>query len=145
MRKILLARCLAASTSSVMAQSNSTIRVVLQDDIVTLDPSRSSQVVDRIVFSSLCNSLLDISPDLKIVPMLATSWSMSADNKTLTFKLRQGVKFHDDEPFNAAAVKANLDRSRSMPASNRKSELASINQLEVVDVYTVAIVLKAPD
>ena len=145
MRKILLAAALAASASAVMAQSNSTIRIGLQDDIGTLDPARSSQVVDRIVFSSLCNSLLDISPDLKIVPMLATSWSMSTDSKTLTFKLRQGVKFHDDEPFNAAAVKANLDRSRSMPASNRKSELASIDHVDVVDDYTVAIVLKAPD
>ena len=148
MRKILLAAALAASmasTSAVMAQSNSTIRIGLQDDIGTLDPARSSQVVDRIVFSSLCNSLVDIGPDLKIVPMLATSWSMSADNKTLTFKLRHGVKFHDDEPFNAAAVKANLDRARSMPASNRKSELASIDHVDVVDEFTVAIVLKAPD
>ena len=76
MRKILLAAALAASvasTSTVMAQSNSTIRIGLQDDIGTLDPARSSQVVDRIVFSSLCNSLVDIGPDLKIVPMLALS------------------------------------------------------------------------
>jgi peptide/nickel transport system substrate-binding protein len=148
MRKILLAAALAASvasTSTVMAQSNSTIRIGLQDDIGTLDPARSSQVVDRIVFSSLCNSLVDIGLDLKIVPMLALSWSMSADNKTLTFKLRHGVKFHDDEPFNAAAVKANLDRARSMPASNRKSELASIDHVDVVDEFTVAIALKAPD
>src|SRR6266702_1863405 len=148
MRKILLAAALAASvasTSAVMAQSNSTLRIGLQDDIGTLDPARSSQVVDRIVFSSLCNALVEIGPDLKIVPMLATSWSASADNKTLTFKLRQGVKFHDDEPFNAAAVKANIDRSRSMPASNRKSELASVDHVDVIDEYTVAIVLKAPD
>ena len=145
MRKLLLAATLAASTSAAMAQTGSTIRIGLQDDIGTLDPARSSQVVDRIVFSSLCNSLVDIGPDLKIVPMLATSWSMSADNKTLTFKLRQGVKFHDDEPFDAAAVKANLDRSRSMPSSNRKSELASIDHVDVVDANTVAIVLKAPD
>ena len=147
MRKILLAAALAASVSTgpVLAQSNSTIRIGLQDDIGTLDPARSTQLIDRIVFSSLCNSLVDIDPHLKIVPMLATSWSMSTDNKTLTFKLRHGVKFHDDEPFNAAAVKANLDRSRSMPASNRKKELASIDHVDVVDEFTVAIVLKAPD
>src|SRR5579864_1510537 len=142
MRRILIAAALAASASTAMAQ---TIRIGLQDDIGSLDPARSAQVVDRIVFSSLCNSLVDISPDLKIVPMLAISWSTSADGKTLTFKLRQGVKFHDDEPFNAAAVKANLDRARTLPTSNRKSELASIDHVDAIDEYTVAIVLKAPD
>jgi peptide/nickel transport system substrate-binding protein len=142
MRRLLIAAVLAASAGSALGQ---TIRIGLQDDIGTLDPARSAQVVDRIVFTSLCNALVDIGPDLKFVPMLATSWNTSADGKTLTFKLRHGVKFQDDEPFNAAAVKANLDRDRSMPDSNRKSELASVDHVQVVDEYTVALVLKAPD
>ncbi|HXZ06593.1 MAG TPA: ABC transporter substrate-binding protein [Paraburkholderia sp.] len=142
MRRMLIAAALAVSASAAMGQ---TIRIGLQDDIGSLDPARSAQLVDRIVFSSLCNSLVDIAPDLKIVPLLATSWSTSADGKTVTFKLRHGVRFHDDEPFNAAAVKANLDRARTLPTSNRKSELASIDHVDVVDEYTVAIVMKAPD
>jgi peptide/nickel transport system substrate-binding protein len=145
LNSVLIAAALTMSATAAKAQTSQTIRIGLQEDIGTLDPARSSQVVDRIVFSSLCNSLVDISPDLKIVPKLATSWSSSADNKTLTFKLRQGVKFQDDEPFNAAAVKANIDRSRSLPASNRKSELASVDHVDVIDDATVAIVLKAPD
>src|ERR1700761_4645048 len=145
MRRILIAAALALSATGAMAQTSQTIRIGLQDDIGSLDPARSVQLVDRIVFASLCNALVDISPDLKIVPMLATSWSTSADGKTLTFKLRQGVKFQNDEPFNAAAVKANIDRSRSLPASNRKSELASVDHVDVIDDATVAIVLKAPD
>src|SRR5258708_28797583 len=124
---MVIAAGLAGAASAAMGQ---TIRVGLQDDIGSLDPARSAQVVDRIVFSSLCNSLVDITPDLKIVPMLATSWTTSADGKTLTFKLRKGVKFHDDEPFNAAAVKANIDRARTMSTSNRKSELASIDHID---------------
>ncbi|HWT36615.1 MAG TPA: ABC transporter substrate-binding protein, partial [Paraburkholderia sp.] len=60
-------------------------------------------------------------------------------------KLRQGVKFQNDEPFNAAAVKANLDRYRSLPTSNRKSELSSVDHVDVVDDNTVTIVLKQPD
>jgi peptide/nickel transport system substrate-binding protein len=145
LNSVLIATALTVNATGAMAQAGQTIRIGLQEDIGTLDPARSSQVVDRIVFNSLCNSLVDISPDLKIVPKLATSWSVSPDNKTLTFKLRQGVKFQDDEPFNAAAVKANLDRSRSLPASNRKSELASVDHVDVIDDSTVAIVLKAPD
>jgi peptide/nickel transport system substrate-binding protein len=133
MRRILIAAALALSATSAMAQTSQTIRIGLQDDIGSLDPARSVQLVDRIVFASLCNALVDITPDLKIVPMLATSWTTSADGKTLTFKLRQGVKFQDDEPFNAAAVKANLDRDRTLPTSNRKSELASVDHLAVID------------
>jgi peptide/nickel transport system substrate-binding protein len=145
MRRVLIATVLAVSAGAAMGQTSQTIRIGLQEDIGTLDPARSSQFVDRLVFTSLCNSLVDIGADLKIVPKLATSWTQSADNKTLTFKLRQGVKFQDDEPFNAAAVKANLDRDRTLATSNRKSELASVDHVDVIDDYTVAIVLKAPD
>ncbi|MDQ7980864.1 ABC transporter substrate-binding protein [Paraburkholderia sp. SARCC-3016] len=144
MRRILMAVALALSASAAMAQT-SQIRIGLQDDIGTLDPARSVQFVDRIVFASLCNSLVDITPDLKIVPMLATSWTTSADGKTVTFKLRQGVKFQDAEPFNAAAVKANIERDMTLPTSNRKSELASIDHVDAIDANTVAFVLKQPD
>ncbi|APR37208.1 ABC transporter substrate-binding protein [Paraburkholderia sp. SOS3] len=144
MRRILMAAALALSASAAMAQT-SQIRIGLQDDIGTLDPARSVQFVDRIVFASLCNSLVDITPDLKIVPMLATSWTTSADGKTVTFKLRQGVKFQDGEPFNAAAVKANIERDMTLPTSNRKSELASIDHVDAIDANTVAFVLKQPD
>lgn len=144
MRRMLIGAALALCASAAMAQT-SQIRIGLQDDIGSLDPARSVQFVDRVVFASLCNSLVDITPDLKFTPMLATSWSTSADGKTLTFKLRQGVKFQDGEPFNAAAVKANLERDRTLQTSNRKSELASIDHIDTPDNYTVAIVLKQPD
>ncbi|KKB61446.1 ABC transporter substrate-binding protein [Robbsia andropogonis] len=132
-------------SQGAFAQSGQTLRIGIQDDIGTLDPAKSTQVVERMVFNSLCSSLVDITPDLKIVPKLATSWSQSADGKTLTFKLRHGATFQDGEPFNAAAVKANLDRYRTMPSSNRRSELASVDSVDVVSDDTVAIKLKAPD
>lgn len=143
MRRMLIAAALGMSASVAMAQT--TLRIGLQDDIGSLDPARSVQFVDRIVFTSLCNSLVDVGPDLKIVPMLATSWTTSADGKTMTFKLRQGVKFQDGEPFNAAAVKANIERYLTLPTSNRKSELSSVDHADVVDDSTVKIVLKQPD
>ncbi len=49
----------------------------------------------RIVFASLCDKLVEITPDLKIVPQLAQSWTISPDNKVLTFKLRTDAVFHD--------------------------------------------------
>jgi peptide/nickel transport system substrate-binding protein len=140
-----LAVAAALATTAGTALAQSALRIGLQDDIGTLDPARSGQVVDRMVMRSLCDSLIDVEPDLKFTPMLATSWSVSADGRTWTFKLRHGVKFQDDEPFDAKAVKANLDRSRTLPASNRKSELSSIDHVDAVSDDTVEIVLKAPN
>ena len=88
-----------------------------------LDPHRARTFVGRIVFTSMCDKLVEITPELKFVPQLATEWNWSDDSKTLTMKLRPGVKFHDGEAMNAAAVKANLDRARTLPDSLRKSEL----------------------
>lgn len=141
--QFVLVAALAAGVCPAFAQS--ALRIGLQDDIGTLDPARSSQFVDRNVLRSLCDSLVDVSADLKFVPMLATSWQVGDDGKTWTFKLRHDVKFHDGEPFDAQAVKVNLDRSRTLPTSNRKSELSFVDHVDVLAPDTVAIVLKAPD
>ena len=79
-----------------------------------LDPHRARTFVGRIVFTSLCDKLIDITPELEFVPQLATEWSWSDDGTTLTMKLREGVTFHDGEPFDAEAVKANIDRARTL-------------------------------
>jgi peptide/nickel transport system substrate-binding protein len=137
-----LAGLLAAGPA--MAQG-STFRIGLQEDPDVLDPHRARTFVGRIVFKGLCDKLLDATPQLQLVPRLATEWSFSADGKALTMKLRPGAKFHDGAPINAAAVKANLDRARTLRDSLRRSEVASIESVEPVDDLTVRINLKAPD
>ena len=52
--------------------------------------------------------------DQQFTPALAESWSVSGDGLTWTFKLREGVKFHDGTPFNAAAAKASIERTKTM-------------------------------
>src|SRR6202040_360476 len=64
---------------------------------------------------------------------------------TPTFKLSSGVKFHNWGTLDAAAVKYNLDRARTLPESTRRSELASVDSVEVVDPQTVTLKLKRPD
>ncbi|HTP82645.1 MAG TPA: ABC transporter substrate-binding protein [Alphaproteobacteria bacterium] len=121
-----------------------TLRIGLAEDPDVLDPTQARTFVGRIVFASLCDKLVDIDENLKIVPQLATSWEWSADNKALTMKLRQGVTFQDGEPFNAEAVKFNIERHKTMPGSNRKAELALVSGVDVVDPYTVRLDLSAP-
>jgi peptide/nickel transport system substrate-binding protein len=120
-------------------------RIGVQEDPDVLDPHRARTTVGRMVFTSLCDKLVDVTDKLEIAPQLASSWSWSTDNKTLTFKLRSDVEFHDGTKFDAAAVKANLDRAMTLPDSLRKSELSSVDRVEVIDPATVALQLKRPD
>ena len=64
---------------------------------------------------------------LEIQPGLAESWS-HPDPKTLVFKLRQGVKFHDGTDFNAEAVKFNFDRMQNPDTKSvRNGEIANVD------------------
>jgi len=121
------------------------LRIGLQEDPDVLDPDQSRTFVGRIVYASMCDKLVDITPDLKIVPMLATGWTWSDDGKALTMTLRKDVTFQDGTPFNAEAVKANIERSKTFELSRRKNEVKSISSVDVVDEYTVKFNLSAPD
>jgi peptide/nickel transport system substrate-binding protein len=148
MHKLLLAALLAGSAlaspfaSPVLAAD---LRIGLQEDPDVLDPDQSRTFVGRIVYASLCDKLVDITPELKIIPMLATGWSWSDDGLTLTMDLREGVTFHDGTPFNAEAVVANIERSKNLPESRRKSEVKSIENVSVSGPYQVKMTLASPD
>lgn len=121
-----------------------TLRIGLQSDVDTLDPVQSNNIAARSVFTALCDKLVDIDEKLGFQPQLAESWSWSADRVVLTMKLRAGVVFHDGTPFDAAAVKANLERALNQPGSRRRSEISAITEVVPVDASTVQIKLGAP-
>jgi peptide/nickel transport system substrate-binding protein len=125
------------------AQAQS-LKIGLAEDPDTLDPVVSRAFVARIVMTSFCDALFDIDAKLNIVPQLGTGWSWSPDGKQLTITLRSGVVFQDGEPFDAAAVKFNLERDINFPGSNRRSELPPIKSIDIVDPLTVRISLDAP-
>jgi peptide/nickel transport system substrate-binding protein len=124
--------------------SAQTLRVGLAEDPDVLDPTLARTFVGRIVFAALCDKLFDIDEHLSIVPQLATGYEWSADNKSLLIKIRQGVTFHDGEKLDAAAVKFNLERHKTMAGSNRRGELAPVASVDVVDPVTVRLNLSAP-
>ncbi|TMI78440.1 MAG: peptide ABC transporter substrate-binding protein, partial [Bacillati bacterium ANGP1] len=122
-----------------------TLRAGLDADPPTLDPHRSGSAVDRQVFQNLFDKLVDVDDSLAIVPMLATSWAISADGRTVTLRLRQGVTFHDGTPFNAEAVKANFDRMQDPHfPSARRSEIRPVEKVVAADPSTVQLVLERP-
>jgi len=137
----LLASLVLAATP---ATAETVLRIGLNDDPDALDPTISRAYVGRLVFAALCDKLFDVTPDLKIVPQLATGYEWAADNRSVTLRLRPGVKFHDGEPFNAEAVRFNIDRHLSMAGSFRKSEIGEIKSVDVVNDLTDRLNLSQP-
>lgn len=88
----------------------------------------------------LFDRLVDFDKNLKLVPQLATSWEVAADVKSVRFKLRSGVKFHDGSAFDAAAVKFNVERlmDRTRTPTNRPL-WDVVSAVEIVDASTVVI------
>ena len=126
------------------AAAQSTLKIGLAEDPDILDPTLARTYVGRIVFASLCDKLFDIDEKLNVVPQLALSHETSPDGKTVTIKLRPGVKFQDGEPLDAEAAKFSLERHLNMPGSFRKPEIAAVDHVEVVDPLTIRILLKTP-
>ena len=131
----------AAAVLPVAAQTQ--VRIGLAEDPDVLDPTLARTYVGRIVFASLCDKLFEINDKLEIIPQLALSQETSADGKAVTIKLRPGVKFHDGEAMDAEAVKFSLERHLTMPGSFRKSEISSVDKIDVVDPTTIKLSLKA--
>lgn len=121
------------------------LKIGLAEDPDMLDPAQSRTFVGRIVYTAMCDKLVDVTPKLEIVPQLATEWAWSDGGKVLTMKLRPGVKFHDGTTMDAAAVVATIERNRTMPESRRKSEITSIAAVEATGPLEVKFTLKQPD
>jgi peptide/nickel transport system substrate-binding protein len=142
---VLLVAGLLAAASAQGTKGAGTLRVGLESDPPNMDPHRSTAAVDRQVYQNLFDKLLDTDENLQIIPMLATSWTISKDGKTVTLKLRQGVRFHDGTPFDANAVKYNFDRMQDPKfPSARRSEVLPVQKVTVVDASTVTLSLEKP-
>ncbi len=128
-------------------QPGGTLVYAIEADPDRLDPNLSGLRTAQIVFFQLFEPLIVRDPaDNNFKPWLATSWETSADGKIYTFRLRRGVKFHDGTPFDAEAVKFNLDRTHDPALATRCGGCAVgfYDHAEVVDASTVRIYLKAP-
>ncbi len=111
------------------------------------DPIDTFLVQWAAVATNIFDGLTYRGPDLKVVPGLAESWEELDEGKRIRFKLRQNVKFHNGEPFNAAAVKFTFERLLGEQGAKgpQRSNYVSIESVDVIDDYTVDMKLKAPD
>jgi peptide/nickel transport system substrate-binding protein len=119
-------------------------RIAVGIDPDTLDPVQQTTTTVGNMVEYMVETLTMLAPDGSIQPRLAERWSASADGLQYTFTLRQGVRFHDNTPFNAEAVKWNFDRLSNPEVRVPGRASYPIAQTEVVDAHTVRVTLKRP-
>lgn len=102
------------------------------------DPIASVSGYDYTSLAPVYDRLVYNAPDGTLEPMLATGWISEDDDTSLVLELREGVTFSDGTPFNAEAVKINLDRAQG-ESSRISTEIAQLTAVEVVDEYTVKL------
>ncbi|EKP95326.1 ABC transporter substrate-binding protein [Thermaerobacter subterraneus] len=131
--------------SGSSADGDKTFRIAVGIDPDTLDPAGMTTTTVANMVDYIVETLVKIDKDGNIQPALAESWQVAPDGRSITFKLRQGVKFQDGTPFNAEAVKFNIERILNpdvrMPL---RASYAVIQGVEVQDEYTVTLQLKEP-
>jgi peptide/nickel transport system substrate-binding protein len=140
----------AAALTPLMAsgaQAAGTLTAAVAIDAGSWDPIDTFLVDWSSVANNIYDGLTARGPDMKLKPALATSWEFLDNNSRIRFKLRENVKFHNGEPFNAAAVKFTFDRLLGEEGKKgpQQSNYNSIDHVEVVDDNTVDFVMKQAD
>jgi peptide/nickel transport system permease protein/peptide/nickel transport system substrate-binding protein len=126
-------------------KSGGILKVVMPLNPGSLDPLTGGQGTEHAFLFTMFDTLVAWDfQTLTAKPQLATDWTYP-DPKTMVINLRQGVTFHDGPPFDAAAVKAHLDRARTDPASAVKGDLTSIDSVEATSQSQVVLHLNQPD
>jgi peptide/nickel transport system substrate-binding protein len=120
------------------------MRVGLSVDAESMDPFFVNQAAGWSVVHALFDHLLERDFEGNIVPGLALSWTV-VGTATLEFELRQGVTFHNGEPFGAASVKFSVERMLAEEEAPNQGKFTAIDSVEIVDDDTVRLHLNRPD
>jgi peptide/nickel transport system substrate-binding protein len=149
----LLAGCTASSPStdstspatgngSTSVESPKVLRVATNVDIATVDLHLTTNYNDRLPLLNVLDFLIGLDENGAPSPILAKNFAWSADGKSLTVNLREGVKFHNGQEMTSKDVKYSLDRVRT--AGPRKSEFGLVTDVLAKDKYVVEIQLSEP-
>lgn len=142
-RSVVLAGLLAATPAMARAQ---VLQVAVDQSPAGLDPHLVTAFSSfQIVSGTIYQGLTAVDPELRVVPALAASWTISADGRTYTFRLHPGMQFHDGAKMEAADVIASyrrvMDKAIGSPLASR---LATVASMSAPDATTVVLTLKEP-
>jgi peptide/nickel transport system substrate-binding protein len=132
--------------ASSSAESSKVVNIVISENILRLDPHSQTQIPGYVVCDMSYDTLVRSDHSGNYSPMLATEWSVSPDSLVWTFKLKEGVKFHDGEPFNADDVVASFQRliDQRSTLTQASTSWTLLEKVEKKGDYLVAITMKEP-
>ncbi|AHF67818.1 MULTISPECIES: ABC transporter substrate-binding protein [Pseudomonas] len=147
------ATLLGCSPAGQDSQAGKTLKVAFFRDntiLVSVDPFQVYWLEHRVVLRNIVESLTDQDPQTgKIIPWLAERWEVSDNALEYTFHLRKDVTFSNGTRFDAHAVKAAYDSNKSfaaqLPSTFGATYLAGYDHAEVLDDFTVKLVLAKPN
>lgn len=140
-----VAAALVLAGLAMSAHAAKDVVVAVQSNFTTTDPYDANDTLSQAVAKSFYQGLYGFDKNLKMIPVLADSHTVSKDGLVYTFKLKSGIKFHDGTPFNAEAVKANFDRVTNPENKLKRYTLyKNIAKTEAIDAATVRVTLKEP-
>lgn len=135
-----------SATRSAEPVSGGTLIYATDREPTCLDPHVAGDMPQVFLAQQVLDSLVSMDAQGTIGPWLAKRWEISADGLTYTFYLREDVRFTDGTPFNAAAVKANLDHMANpkTQSSTAGGYIRQYRSTDVVDAYTARVHLSTP-
>jgi peptide/nickel transport system substrate-binding protein len=140
---VAIAMVLSALTGGYAGEGKS-LTIAMATNLSTVDVQLQGKMDEMAILVNLFDPLIFRKNDGSLEPGLAVSWK-SINDKMWQFKLREGVKFHNGEPFNAAAAKFSLDRILDAKTKSPITELRNVEAVEVVDASTINIITKGID
>ena len=145
-RYLFVAFTLTLATVTYAQEVGGTLTFALTEEPDTLDPQKTSTAVTGNILRYLGDTLITKDLEGAYAPALAQSWEASEDGLTWTFKLKEGITFHDGTPLDAAAVKASLERAVAPETASpiAGSLFEPVSDIRVVDPSTLSITLKEP-
>lgn len=142
---VLLLISLLASFAFAQPQYGGVLRAGMQADPVGLDPHITNATSTRNMLENVYDTLVMFDSEMRIVPGLAESWTVSDDGLVWTFTLREGVAFHNGEPLEASDVAFSINRiGDPAVASPRSDDFAVVDSIEAPDSRTVVMNLSEP-
>lgn len=144
--KVAVAAMLAAALAvgGVAQAAPDAITVALPGDIPALDPSKDSSPIGFNYRLNVFDALTELQRDGQLTARLAESWTFSPDLTEWTFRLRQGVTFHDGSPFTADDVVFTINRIKADNTSPVRTFIRLVDKVEKIDSHTVLFRLIQP-
>ncbi|MFF7710889.1 ABC transporter substrate-binding protein [Pseudomonas sp. NPDC007930] len=137
---------LAAAVATLLpfTASAATLTAIVQPEPVALTSTFNTNFPNGVVSNNIYEGLVSYNEDMQPQPSLATAWEIAADGLSITFHLRQGVKWHDGQPFTSADVKYSALEVWKKVHPRGRNTFAALQDVLTPDPYTAVFKLSSP-